>query len=295
MKKVLIAGATGYLGKYVVKEFKKREYWVRALVRNPDKLSETGPFLEPKIDTFVDDVWIGDVTKPETLSGLCEDIDIVFSSVGLTRPGERVTFMDVDYKGNRNILFEAIKSSTDKFIFISVYRARDFTFIEGIKAKEMFVDELISSGLKYTIIRPTGFFSDMTQFLDMALKGRVYLIGDGENRMNPIHGADLAKVCVDSVDQDVEEVSVGGPEILKYIDIARLAFNIIGEKPKIMRVPKKLVELSTIPLKIFSRNYYTLIKFFVTAMTNDFIAPCRGKHRLKDYYKELLRMRGIKV
>ena len=38
MKRVLVAGATGYLGRYVVKEFKKQGYWVRALARSADKL-----------------------------------------------------------------------------------------------------------------------------------------------------------------------------------------------------------------------------------------------------------------
>jgi nucleoside-diphosphate-sugar epimerase len=31
MKKVLVVGATGYLGQYIIKEFRKQGYWVRAL------------------------------------------------------------------------------------------------------------------------------------------------------------------------------------------------------------------------------------------------------------------------
>ncbi|MBW2364782.1 MAG: NmrA family NAD(P)-binding protein, partial [Deltaproteobacteria bacterium] len=41
MQKVIVAGATGYLGRFVVQEFKKRGYWVRALARNPHKLEKT--------------------------------------------------------------------------------------------------------------------------------------------------------------------------------------------------------------------------------------------------------------
>jgi len=40
MKRVLVAGATGYLGHYVVKQFKKQGYWVRALTRSADRLDE---------------------------------------------------------------------------------------------------------------------------------------------------------------------------------------------------------------------------------------------------------------
>ena len=93
MKKVLIAGATGYLGRFIVQEFKNRGYWVRALARNPKKLEKNGPFLEPAVRDQVDEVFVGEVTKLETLNGVCDGIDIIFSSIGITRPREKVSFM----------------------------------------------------------------------------------------------------------------------------------------------------------------------------------------------------------
>ena len=41
--KVLVAGANGYLGRFVVREFKRRGYWVRALARNPGRLAALAP------------------------------------------------------------------------------------------------------------------------------------------------------------------------------------------------------------------------------------------------------------
>ena len=287
MKKVLVAGASGYLGKYVVAEFKKRGYWVRALVRNPKKLNVVGPYLEPAVGELVDDIFVGDVTKPESLRGICRDIDIVFSSVGITKPNEKASFMNVDYRGNKAILNEALKESVEKFIFVSVFNGARYTYIEGIKAREMFVEELKKSGINYSVIRPTGFFSDMSQFLQMAIKGRVYLIGSGKNAMNPIHGADVAKVCVDAVNMDEKDIPIGGPEIFRYIDIAKLAFEVLGKKPKITRMPSWLIKPFILPLRLFKRKYYVLIQFLIAAMTNDFIAPTIGEHRLRDYFEEL--------
>ena len=54
MNRVLVAGATGYLGRFVAKEFKDRDDWVRVLARQPDKLMTPGPFLEPAIDELVE-------------------------------------------------------------------------------------------------------------------------------------------------------------------------------------------------------------------------------------------------
>ena len=50
MKRVLVAGATGYLGQFVVKALKTKGYWVRALGRNAAKLA---PVEEHADDLFV--------------------------------------------------------------------------------------------------------------------------------------------------------------------------------------------------------------------------------------------------
>ena len=110
-KKVLVGGATGYLGRYLIKELKRQGYWVRALARNPQKLDKTGPFLEPAVKDQTDEVFVGEVTKPETLLGLCDGIDIMFSSIGITRQRDKVSFMEVDYQGNKNLLELAQKAA----------------------------------------------------------------------------------------------------------------------------------------------------------------------------------------
>lgn len=72
--------------------------------RNSERLAEPGPFLSPAVCDQIDDLFVGQVTQPETLVGLCDGIDVVFSSVGLTRQKDNLTFHDVDYQGNKNIL-----------------------------------------------------------------------------------------------------------------------------------------------------------------------------------------------
>ena len=92
--------------------------------------------------------------------------------------------------------------------------------------------------LKLFIIRPNGFFSDMTEFLKMAKKGTVNLFGDGNFRMNPIHGADLAKVCVNALESNDQAIEIGGPEVFTHNEIAELAFKVLNKKPKIKYMPE---------------------------------------------------------
>jgi len=285
--RVLVAGATGYLGKYVVRAFKRQDYWIRALVRNPQKLNQTGPFLEPAIKTYVDEMFCGDVTKPASLEGICKDIDIVFSSIGLTKLNSKYSFRDIDYQGNKHLLDQALKSGVKKFIFVSVFNAHKCEHLAGIRAKEDFVRELKNTGLNYVIIRPTGFFSDMTIFLQMARKGRVYLIGDGQNKINPIHGDDLAKVCVEAIKFNATEISVGGPEVYTYQEIAKMAFRVIKEKEKITYLPGWLVNFTVKIVRFFHAQLGDLMAFLSTALQNDAVAPKTGTYTLKDYYEEI--------
>jgi uncharacterized protein YbjT (DUF2867 family) len=287
MQKVLVAGSTGYLGKFVVQEFKKRGYWVRALVRNPKKLEKTGLFLEPAVKDQIDEIFVREVTKPETLYGLCDSIEIVFSSIGITRQKDKLTFRDVDYQGNKNILDIALRKSVEKFVYVSVFNAHMFEHLEIVKVHEDFVRDLQDSMLNYAIIRPTVYFSDVTEFFKMAKSGRVYLIGNGTNKLNPIHGADLAKVCVDAVTGKEHEIPIGGPVTYSTREIAELAFSILGEKPKITRIPPWLAHLVAKLIRPFTKHMSDLAQFFITAGQNDGVAPATGTRILKSYYEEL--------
>ena len=293
MQKVLVAGATGYLGRFVVKELRSRGYYVRILARDPSKLDRTGPFLQPALNNDFDELFRGEVTRPETLEGLCEGIDIVFSSIGITRQKDRLTYYDVDYQGNINILDNALKHHVKKFIYISVFNAHLYEHIAIIKAHEDFVRGLEESGMDSVIIRPTGYFSDMSEFLRMAQQGRIYLVGTGENRLNPIHGADLAIVCVNAFTGQEHEISVGGPVTYSMNEIAELALLTMGKNSRITRIPASLARLAVSAVRPFNKQTADLLEFFVTAGENSGVAPETGSHTLKNYYDELARMWAV--
>ena len=277
MQRVLVAGATGYLGGFVAREFKSRDYFVRALARDPRKLDHVKPDL--------DEIVKGEITAPESLAGICDDIDIVFSSVGITKQKGKLTFKDVDYQGNKNLLDIARKAKVKKFIYISVFNGPRLRHLDIVAAHEDFVDVLKSSGVNYAVIRPTGFFSDMHEFLNMARKGRVYLFGPGNNKVNPIHGADLAVACVDAVDGERQEIDIGGPEVLTYREIATLAFKTLGRPVKISSMPAWLIKVTIRGTRVFSRHRAELLAFLTTAMTSNVVAPQTGTRTLREYYK----------
>lgn len=278
MNRVMVAGATGYLGGFAAREFKDRGYFVRALVRSPEKLNTLRDSL--------DEVFEGEVTQPDSLDGLCDGIDVVFSSVGITRQKDGLTFRDVDYQGNLNLLEAALHSGVKKFIYVSVFNGPSLKHLAIVKAHEDFVGELKNSGIEHAVLRPTGYFSDMGEFLEMARKGRIYLIGQGRNRINPIHGADLAISCVDAVDGDRTEIDVGGPEILSFRQIAELAFQILDKPVRITVVPVGVMRAVVAATKLFNTHQGELLAFFTTAMTSGGVAPKTGTNFLGAHFEE---------
>ncbi len=279
MKKVLVAGATGYLGGYLVEELKKQNYWVRALARSTNKLNDQ--------KKFIDEVFVGEVTNPEKLTGICDGIDVVISSIGITRQKDGLTYMDVDYQANKNLFDEAIKNNVVKFVYVSVINAHLMKDLKMIAAKERFVDELKESGLDYVVIRPTGFFSDTLEFLNMAKKGKAAVFGDGLNKINPIHGADLAEVCVNAMDKSEKEINVGGPQTFTFKEIAQLAFKVLNKETKISTLPNWVIKIILPLMRIFtSSKTYGPLEFMMTIMTMDVVGEKYGKQLLKDFFRE---------
>lgn len=286
-KRVLIAGASGYLGRYVVNEFKERGFYVRALVRNPDKIKTPGPHGEPAVYDIADEIIIGDVTNPESIKGICEGIDLVFSSLGLTAPDPKFTNFDVDHLGNGRILEQAIREKVSRFIYISVFNQEKMADVPSIKAHELFVTDLKASGLSWAVIRPNGYFSDMGRFFSMAQSGHMFMVGEGEKKINPVHGADLAKVCADAAEGECREIAVGGPDIYTFREVMEMAFHACGKAVWITPLPMWLAEGGLMVAGIFNRNLADLLSFAVEALKFDHVAPAFGTRHLKEFFAEL--------
>ena len=283
-EKILLAGATGYLGQYILAVLLREEYPTRIVVRNKSKLSPallTHPLLE---------VVEAEVTQPDTLQGVCKGVHKVISSVGITRQKDGLTYEQVDFQANKNLLDEALREGVRKFIYVSVFKGEAMRHIAIGAAKEHFVDTLKASGLDYCIIRPSSFYSYyMTLFFEMAKKDKILLFGKGQYAMNPIHGEDLAEVCVAQLERYEREVNVGGAEIFTQTEMARLAFEVLHKPANISYLPNWVRRLILKMGKyLLPKSIYGAIEFVLTIMAMDAVAPMQvGKHRLKAFFESL--------
>ena len=230
-----------------------------------------------------------EVTQPNTLQGVCKGVHKVISSVGITRQKDGLTYEQVDFQANKNLLGEALREGVRKFIYVSVFKGEAMRHIAIGAAKERFVDTLKASGLDYCIIRPSGFYSDMAVFLKMAKKDKIRLFGKGQYAMNPIHGEDLAEVCVAQLEGYEREANVGGAEVFTQTEMARLAFEVLHKPANISYLPDWVRRLILKMGKyLLPKSTYGAIEFVLTIMAMDAVAPMQvGKHRLKAFFESL--------
>ena len=284
MQTVFIAGATGYLGQRLVAAFKQKGWRVVALTRSAESAKA--------VPVPPDDWVVAEATRTGALRGALSGVDVVVSALGVTRQKDRLSPWNVDYQANKNLLDEAISAGVAHFAYVHVLNARAMLDVPLVAAKQAFADRLASAPIGHTVVAPSGYFSDMADFLRMAERGRVWLFGDGQNRLNPIHGDDLAEAVEIAVSQRQDHLQIGGPEALTHRQIAELAFAALGAKPRITCLPDGLRRIALSVLKLVRPKRLTgPAVFFLTAIGLDMVGQATGLRRLADFFAECQRKR----
>jgi uncharacterized protein YbjT (DUF2867 family) len=280
MKKILLAGATGQLGKYIFRELKLQGYEARVLARNLKKAQ----LLFPDPEELV----LADATNPVSLEGCCEGIDVVISAIGKSvslRNQGNASFHDIDYKANLNLLREAQRANVKQFIYISAFGADRFHNLAYFKAHADFEKALRNSGLNYTILQPVALFSAYEDVATMARKGRIASLGKGDKKTNPIFEGDLAKVVVENINKPSSTIPLGGPVAYTRFEILKIACEAAGYTGRIPNIPFEYVN-SLLPfVRLLSRNLYDKLAFMVAVSKVDCLAPPTGELSLEAYFE----------
>jgi len=283
-ERVLVAGATGRLGREVIAELKRRGCIVRGLGRSAARLQSAAGMADEHV--------VADALSAHSLVGALDGIDRVFSCLGasvipMPRYGAR-SFSAIDFPANRNLIDAAKQQGVSKFLYVSVFGAERLPHRDFVRGHELVVTELHNSGLPYAVVRPTGFFQSMEEILLVANKGLLPEFDGGRTRTNPIHEADLATFCVDALfDPDpAMELDVGGPDALTRREIAMLAARAVNRKPHIVKVPVGALRAAGAAARPFYPRVGELMTFIADILVEDFVAPPYGQRHIADYFEE---------
>lgn len=287
-EKVLVAGATGRLGRGILAEAREAGYKVRALVRDPMSL---GGYRQ-----YADEIFSADAREISQLKDVCAGVNVVISALGaslnlgLTRDG--ATFQTVDYQANLNLLRAAQVSGVSKFVYVSLCGGPNMRGVAYADAHEAFVSKLQNSGLPYTVVRPTGFFYLFAEIWKMAQRGVMPLMGNGEARTNPIDERELARFCVEAIAAKELEKAVGGPESFRRRDIATLAARSTGRRVRFLQVPAGVMRTLIKPVRWVDQRLYETLDFGVYINTVEVVAPAYGTRTLSEFFAGLAQTNG---
>jgi uncharacterized protein YbjT (DUF2867 family) len=273
--RVLVAGASGHLGRALVAELRERGNEVRALVRDASRAPQA------------DEVVVADaavVPLDDALAG----VDTVFSVLGGSSRvdrGPRKPFARLDTVPNLNLLRAAERLHVKRFGYVAMLDGPRYRDNPYCGAHEDVVDALRASPVAATIVRANGFFSAYDELIDQARKGRARHVGDPAARSNPIHDADLAVVCADALEEGADEVEVGGPETFTRREELELINEIVGRGRTAKRVPGALSRAAPVLLRPLDPRRAAMLDFLNRICSTDVIGPPHGERRFAAYVR----------
>ncbi|MFQ5590189.1 MAG: NAD-dependent epimerase/dehydratase family protein [Phycisphaerae bacterium] len=220
----LVTGATGLLGSHIAEQLRLRDVPVRALCRpTGDTAFLRGLGVE---------IVLGDLTDCESLRQACTGVDCVYhcaARVGDWGPWH--LFRQTTIDGTRHLLEAARNAMVRRFLHVSsvsVYGEVDGAGVIldeqaplGVKlarwnyyarAKveaEKLVWRMHASGkLAVTVVRPSWLYgprdrTTMPRIVDSIRRGRLRLIGDGDNRLNVVHAGNAAEAAIIAAHSDL--------------------------------------------------------------------------------------------
>jgi uncharacterized protein YbjT (DUF2867 family) len=280
MGKIMIAGATGTLGLEITRILHREGFPIRALVHKVKNIE--------KVKAFTKDIVIVDARKPNQLKGVFEDVEVVFSTIGKSvslfkqDPG---TYDSIDFEANRNLIREAHSSGVGRIVYTSIMGSAKDNPLK-LAQTHFKVEQLIASLFdSYTILRPTGFFSGLHDWITFSKRGFIPVVGDGSWKTNSIYQKDLAEFAVQSLREGPKVVEIGGPQIHSRLEMAEILRERTGAR--IIHIPETVAKGLNLPLRLISPSLYHNLDYFRFVCTRDMVGEKFGQLTFKEYVEQL--------
>jgi uncharacterized protein YbjT (DUF2867 family) len=275
--KVLVTGATGFVGPAVANAIVDAGHEVRVLERKQGSWKKAGIRCQEAIQ--------GDVTDSASLGIAAAGVDVVVHLVAI-RQGPREAFERVMIEGTGNLLAAAKSSDVKRFVLMSALGTTEETkdLVPYYNAKWTMEQDTKASGLEHVIFRPSFIFGRdggiPPTFRRMArLSPFTPIMGSGDQRIQPIWIDDVGAYFARSVDKP-EAVNrtfeIGGPDAVTWNELWRRIRAVLGIRRRptlhmpigLMRIPATVTERlpGNIPL---TRDLLTMLETGDNVVTND--------------------------
>ena len=265
--KILVSGATGFVGSTITRHLLDAGHEVRAMRRSNapaiTKLaSDEGgrqALREGRL-TFVE----ADVTKPATLPPAVQGVEAVvqaaqFTGAPVENPARGRSYDAVDRQGTLNLL-QAVKGSATaadtggapRFLYMSGISVSANPATPWDRAKWLAEEAIRGSGLDWTIVRSCWAYGPDDAALNRIIHYSDFLpfvpiFGAGEDLLTPVFVEDIGRLfvlLVENPDRAADTTfGLGGPDVVTLNELLRLALTTMRRRRPILHIPIRLGKL----------------------------------------------------
>lgn len=240
-KPVLVTGAAGLVGIHTCRELSKKGWQVRALIRDPAKAAMALGQLPVEFR-------VGDVRDASTLRSSLSGCGAVIhlAAIAIEKKGEN--YRESNAAATERLISAARAESVQRVIFMSQNGADSRSPYPFLRSKGVAQDSIRTSGLAWTILRPSVIFGPEDQFVNVLgrlikLTPKVFpLPGGGSARFQPIAVDDVARVIrmsLEKKDTVHQSYDLGGAVPLTLLQMTERILTAMGTHRKIVPVPVK--------------------------------------------------------
>jgi NADH dehydrogenase len=259
---ILVAGATGLVGRLICEGLRARGVAVRALSRSPSP-------SEDRLRALGCEIVRGDLKDASSLAAACHGAATAITTANamMARLPED-SLQRVDRDGSLALVHAASAAGVRQFIYMSLSPTLPDR-IPFVQFKRQVESAVRASGMQWTILQPTAFMqihAGPVGGWDLH-KGQARILGSGKSPISYISIVDVAAFTVESVFNPLaadRSYHLAGPEPLSALDAVRIAERVTGRRFAVQRVPLIALRLGAAVLGPFKPALASLLQLGVS-------------------------------
>jgi len=231
-----VTGALSYSGKYIARELLKNNISVITLTNSSHKPNPFGDKIKIVPLSF---------DNEELLIKNLQQVDVLYNTYWVRFDHKRFTHSTA--VGNTLKLFKAAKKAgVKRIVHFSITNPDENSHLPYFKGKAILEKALITSGISYSILRPTVLFGEEDILINnicwMIRKFPVFgVFGKGDYKLQPIFVKDMAKLAVKEGSKSENNIiNATGKETFTYHELVKTLMQSIGVKKPIIGINPKL-------------------------------------------------------